>query len=199
MRPQDYLWSHLPVPGPGDRSSSTHLCGPPAANPGPADLGYLKHHCTDNAHCTIWSFPPQPQMPETLFQRNEIIHTFLVHALLGAACLSEAEPGYRSGLRVSRRQGKNQTQLIGEVNSVQHHGNENKFPSICFHTCLLKLAAVFLCCQAAWAFLLWGCNSMPPSMLWKLFCPQATETEHNFVWQGFSLKKTTVVFNMSSP
>lgn len=69
--------------------------------------------------------------------------------LLGPDCPSEAELGYRSGLQLSRRQGKNQTQLIGEVNSVQHHGNENKFLSICFHTCSLKLAAVFLCCQAA--------------------------------------------------
>lgn len=64
-------------PRPWGEENSTYLCGPPAANPGPVDcvlrrgLGYLKHHWTDNAHFTIWSFPPQPQMPETLFQREE--------------------------------------------------------------------------------------------------------------------------------
>lgn len=60
---------------------------------------------------------------------------------LGAECLSEAEPGYRSGLQVSRRQGKNQ--LIGEVNSVQHYGNENKFLIICFHSYMSSQAC---CC-----------------------------------------------------
>lgn len=134
------------------------------------------------------------------FKEKNKIHTFLVHMLLGADCLSGAEPGYRSGLQVSRWQGKNQTQLIGEVNSVQHHGNESKFLSICFHTCLLKLAAVFLCCQAARAFLLWGCNSMPPSMLWKLFwCPQAPETRTQFCLTRLLTKKITIVFNMHSP
>lgn len=145
MRPQDHPWSHLPVPGSGDKNKSTHLCGSPAASAVGCvlgrGLGYLKHHWTGNAHFTIWSFPPQPQMPKTLFQRKERIHTFLVHMLLGAECLSEAEPGYRSGLQVSRRQGKNQ--MIGEVNSVQHHGNENKFLTICFHSYMSSQAC---CC-----------------------------------------------------
>lgn len=152
-------------------------------------LGYLKHHWTDNAHFTIWSFPPQPQMPEILFQRKEKTHTFLVHMLLGPDCPSGAEPGYRSGLQLSRRQGKNQTQLIGEVNSVQHHGNENKFLSICFHTCSLKLAAVFLCCQAAWAFCCGAATACLPQCYESYFALKQHKPKQNFVWQGFSLKR----------
>lgn len=71
----------------------------------------------DNARFTVWTSPPQPQMPETLFKKKN--NKIFVHVLLGPDYLSGAEPGYRLGLHVSRRVGKNQTRLTGEVNSVQ--------------------------------------------------------------------------------
>lgn len=34
-------------------------------------LGYLEHHWTGKAHFTVWSFPAQPQMPETLLKKKK--------------------------------------------------------------------------------------------------------------------------------
>lgn len=49
--------------------------------------------------------------------------------LLGPDCLPEPEPGYRLGLQVSRREGKNQTRLISEVNSVQIPWQREQIPT----------------------------------------------------------------------
>lgn len=82
--------------------------------------------------------------------------------LLGPDCLSGAEPGYGLWLQVSRKEGKNQTRLIGEVNSVQIPWQREQIPTYL----LLYMSSQAHCHVAtlpgSMCILLWGCNSMPP-------------------------------------
>lgn len=139
-------------------------------------LGYLKHAWRDNAHFMVWSFPPQPWMPETLIKSIK----------LSICCWDlTTHPGWAwpqvraAGLQKRGKEPDEPDRWSNQCpNTMATRTNSYLSGFIHFLSSLLP---------GSMCILLWGCNSLPPGMLGKLFCPRAQKSAQDFVWLCFLL------------
>lgn len=103
-------------------------------------LGYLEHAWRDNTHFTAWSFPPQPQMPETLIKSIKLL----------PICYWDptAIRGWTwSQVRAAALQKRGKEWLIGEGTNAQTPWQRELTP-----TYVVLYVSSEACCHAAYVF-----------------------------------------------